>query len=154
MKNKAHLFEINQTYRPGTELPGFLKDRQPIVSQIKSLREALGMSQAQLAARAGIRQSQLAQIENHPGGDYQISTVNRLAAALNCHLLTALIPDKEIEKILDQKAEKLARKLLKISSGQAALELQLPEKKYRDFQLRQMKEEILDKYRRDLWTND
>lgn len=142
---------MNAQFRPQEEFPAFLKDRPPLSEQIKQMREALGMTQSQLAQRAGISQSRLAQIEGNPDQDLQVSTLKKLSAALGCHLLEALVPNQEISKTLDEKAGRVAAKLMRISSGNAALELQLPQKAYLDFQFKQMKEEILSKYRKDLW---
>ena len=73
------------------------------------------------------------------------------AQALNCELLIHMVPKQEIVQLLEEKSTEKATKLVSVSSGNTALEMQLPEKKYIDLQVTEMKEEILKKHRKTLW---
>lgn len=56
---------------------------QLIGKRVKALREECGLSQGQLAARAGFTRSQISHIEKHEGAGVQAVAVDRLAAVLH-----------------------------------------------------------------------
>ena len=59
-------------------------------SKIKSRREALKLSQAEAADRAGITQPQWARLESGRNADARISTIEAVARALRCALARLL----------------------------------------------------------------
>jgi predicted DNA-binding mobile mystery protein A len=70
----------------------------PVRGWIKALREALGMSTAQLAKRLGIRQPSLVALEQSEAkGTIELATLRRVAEALDCTLVYALVPNKPLE---------------------------------------------------------
>src|SRR3989338_6029164 len=149
VNNKTFIQQINDMFRSMGELPGWVRQRVAIQDQIRLIREALGMTQDQLAKRIRAKQSSVAQMEK--GSDFQISTLEKIAKALNCELLIHLVPKQGIVQLLEEKSTEKATKLVSASSGNTALEMQLPEKKYIDLQVTEMKEEILKKHRKTLW---
>ena len=57
-----------------------------IASKIAVLRQSRHLTQAELARRAGLKQSNLARME-HPGyTDYKVSTLSKIANAAGSHL--------------------------------------------------------------------
>lgn len=62
----------------------FLDSR--IALQIKALRQQRQWTQAQLAKRAGMRQSQISRLENVNNSSWTIATLKRLAAAFDLPL--------------------------------------------------------------------
>lgn len=62
-----------------------------LAAHLKSLRKTRGLTQAQLAKRLGIRQSRLADIENHPETVSSAQLLN-LFAALGVEVLLRLKP--------------------------------------------------------------
>src|SRR5271166_3138658 len=83
----------------------------PIRGWIKALREALGMSTAQLAKRLGIRQPSLVAIEQSEAkGTIELATLRRVAEALDCTLIFALVPKKPLEAIVRDRARTFARR--------------------------------------------
>ena len=65
----------------------------PVRGWIKALREALGMSTAQLAKRLGIKQPSLVALEQSEAkGTIELATLRRVAEALDCTLVYALVP--------------------------------------------------------------
>jgi DNA-binding phage protein len=59
---------------------------------VYALREAIGMTQVDLAGAAGMSQENLSRIER--SGDVKVSTIERIAAAVGARLeLTAVLPD-------------------------------------------------------------
>ena len=67
--------------------------RRPSAGWIRAIRDALGMSGADLAKRMGVSQPRVAQLEKAEVlGDLKISTLERVADALDCDLVYALVP--------------------------------------------------------------
>jgi predicted DNA-binding mobile mystery protein A len=83
----------------------------PVRGWIKAIREALGMTTAQLAKRLGMKQPSLVEIEQSEAkGAIQLRTLRRVAEALDCTLVYALVPNKPLETMVRDRARKLARR--------------------------------------------
>src|ERR1700689_487956 len=77
----------------------------PVRGWIKAIREALGMSSAQLAKRMGIKQPTLTEIEQSElRGTIQLTTLRRGAEAMECTLVYALVPKKSLETTVRDQA--------------------------------------------------
>jgi len=124
---------------------------QTIGDQIRTIREALGMTQVQLAERSDLTQSMIAGIETGERSNPSFVTVNKLAEALNCSFISQLSPKKDIPVFLEEQSDHLARKIVAISSGSSAIELQSPSPKAVEEQILQIKKDLLGKHRSALW---
>lgn len=69
-----------------------IKETARIVSVLIKRREELGWTQAELAARAGLKQSAVARLETSPTIP-RLDTIQKVAHALGLHF--ALIPDQD-----------------------------------------------------------
>lgn len=69
-----------------------------IAFQIKELRERRGLTQAQLAALAGISQPNVARIENADYQSYTLKTLEKVARALKAHVDVIVVPEEKIEE--------------------------------------------------------
>jgi transcriptional regulator with XRE-family HTH domain len=67
-----------------------------IAYQIRATRDKLGWSQSDLAAHAGMTQNGISRLESPDYGKYTISTLKKLAAALDVALIVRLIPFSEL----------------------------------------------------------
>ena len=103
-----HLNQVERIFRPEDRLPEWLH-RGAVVEQIRTFREALGMTQLELAERAGMTQSAVAQIENSTDSDIQLSTLGKLAKGLNGTLLVSFVPHKKISKMVQEQSEEAAQ---------------------------------------------
>lgn len=66
----------------------------PARGWIKAVREALGMTTAQLAQRMGVRQPTIVGLErSEEKGSIELATLRRAAEALDCTLVYALVPN-------------------------------------------------------------
>ncbi|MCL4465310.1 MAG: helix-turn-helix transcriptional regulator [Chloroflexi bacterium] len=64
--------------------------------KIKSLRDSREMSQGALARASGVAQSYISRLEGHRTSDIQLSTINRLARALDVSPMELLLePGRE-----------------------------------------------------------
>jgi predicted DNA-binding mobile mystery protein A len=124
---------------------------QTIGDQIRTIREALGMTQVQLAERSGLAQSMIAGIETGERSNPNFATVNKLAEALNCSFISQLSPNQDIPIFLEEQSDRLARKIVAISSGSSAIELQSPSPKAVEQQILEIKKDLLGKHKSSLW---
>src|SRR3989338_546522 len=122
-----------------------------IGGQVRQLREMLGMTQAQLARRAGMSQSAIAEIEAGKRYDLRLSTIQRLSDGLNGRLFIGLLPESNIQALLDQRSGEIARNIVLATAGSAAIELQLPDQAFVAAQIEKTQKEILKKHRSWLW---
>ena len=83
--------------------------KKPINGWIRTIRESLGMSIAQLAKRVGVVSSRIYKIENDEiDNKLTLNTLENIAKALNCKLFYVLIPEKPLQTILEDQAKKKA----------------------------------------------
>lgn len=69
------------------------------------------MSTAQLAKRLGIRQPSLVALEQSEAkGTIELATLRRVAEALDCTIVYALVPNKPLETMLRDRARAFARR--------------------------------------------
>lgn len=72
-----------------------LVEAELLEMDLRALREAIGLTQEELAHRIAITQSQLSKLERRP--DHRISTLRRYVAALGGQLeVTAVVDGKRI----------------------------------------------------------
>ena len=133
------------------QVPNWLNSSMPIGEQIQDVREALGMTQQQLAERCQLHQSVVAEIEGGKRKDLCLSTIKKLATGLNCQSLIQIVPQKEISQILDERSTDMAQKIIGMSSGSAAIEMQRPNQNLINEQVSEIKKDFLDKHKSVLW---
>ena len=96
---------------------------QPVRGWVKAIREALGMSTAQLAKRAGVRQPSIVALEQSEAkGSIELGTLRRIAEALDCKLVYALVPNQPLEQTVRERARLFARRRLDPIEHSMALE--------------------------------
>jgi|SRR5271155_1179262 len=85
----------------------------PVRGWTKAIREALGMSTAQLASRLNVKQPSVVAMEKSEArGSIELATLRRVAEALDCTLVYALVPNKPLETIVRNRARTFARRRL------------------------------------------
>jgi predicted DNA-binding mobile mystery protein A len=93
---------------------------------VRAIREALGMTQAQIDIRLGISRQSLQGLERAEA-DRRITldSLDRLAKAMDCRLVYALVPEKgSIEDVRARRAQEVADELLKSTEHSMKLEFQ------------------------------
>jgi predicted DNA-binding mobile mystery protein A len=97
----------------------------PVRGWIKAIRGALGMSTAQLAKRLRIKQPSIIALEKSEAkGTIELATLRRVAEALDCTVVYALVPKKPLEAIVRGRARTLARRRLEAVEHSMLLENQ------------------------------
>ena len=83
----------------------------PLRGWIKAVREALGMTTAQLAKRLSVKQPSVVAIEQSEAkGTIELATLRRVAEALDCTLIYALVPNKPLEAAVRERARAFVRR--------------------------------------------
>jgi predicted DNA-binding mobile mystery protein A len=85
--------------------------KPPVQGWIRAIRDALGMSAAQLAQRLGVRQPTVTTLEQSESkGTIELASLRRAAEALDCRLVYALVPNKPLDAIIREKARAFAHR--------------------------------------------
>ena len=108
MSRKPNLATMKRSQRALTEHLGPLAGGEiprPHAGWVRATRDALGMTQTQLAARIGVTRSRITQIEQAEKNQrIQLDTLQRAAEAMNCTLVYALIPNGTYESVIQAQA--------------------------------------------------
>jgi predicted DNA-binding mobile mystery protein A len=82
----------------------------PAHGWVKAIRQALGMTTAQLARRMSIRQPSVVALEqSEVRGTIELATLRRAAEALDCTLVYVLVPNKSLEATVRDRADAFVR---------------------------------------------
>ena len=120
---------------------------------VRAIREALGMTQAQLATRLGISRQTLQGLERAEAGRrITLDSLDRLAKAMDCRLVYALVPEKgSLDEVRARKAKALADELLKATEHSMTLEAQGLSARESTRQRELLADELLRGSSRKLW---
>jgi predicted DNA-binding mobile mystery protein A len=122
---------------------------------IKAIREALGMTTAQLAQRIGVSQSRAFIIEKaEKEGSITMDSLERAARALDCRVVYALIPKKPLNDLVEERARIVAKIRLQSTQHTMALEAQSVDASDEEEQLKQMIRRLIEKSGSELWKDD
>ena len=125
---------------------------RPAHGWIKVLREALGMTTAQLAKRLGIAQPSVVGLEQAEASKaITLKTLERAARALDCTLVYALVPRKPLESVVQERAYQAARKRLHTISHSMMLENQRVLEDDERAQLERLAQKLIDGPGSALW---
>ena len=83
----------------------------PTKGWVRAIRDALGMSGAQLGKRLGVKAQSIADLEkSEVQGTIQLNTLRRAAEAMNCVVVYALVPRSTLAETVENRAREIARK--------------------------------------------
>lgn len=128
---------------------------RPKSGWVKAIREAIGMTTAQLAERMGIQQSGVTLLEQREvDKKVTLETLERAARAMNCQLIYALVPRETLEKVVEEQALQAARHILKRTVHTMRLEVQEAGVAETSLHEQELAAEIKNKLDRRLWGSD
>lgn len=117
---------------------------------VKAIREALGMSAAQLGERMGRSQTAISQLErSEQRKTVQLDSLERAAEALGCVVVYALVPRRSLETMINDQALKVASAHLSPVHHSMALERQAVDERGQQSLVRRTAAKI--KGTRQLW---
>jgi predicted DNA-binding mobile mystery protein A len=119
---------------------------------VRAIREALGMTAAQLAKRMGVSQVRALAVEKSEArGSITLDSLDRAAQALECRLVYVLIPRKPLEELVQERANLLARDRLRATRHTMALEAQSVDTADEQEQLNRLTRELAANAGARLW---
>jgi len=98
-----HLDQRFAAIRPLGEL------RRPPKGWVRAIRDALGMTTAQLGRKLGVSQPRIVELEKaEVSGSVTLHSLQRAAEALGCRLVYTLVPEKPLAETVRKRAEEVA----------------------------------------------
>ena len=126
---------------------------RPNKGWIRAIRDALGMSGSELAARMGVSQQVVSEIErNERQLAARLETLQRAAEAMDCDLIYALVPRTTLQETVRAQAERKAERHLAQVAHHGRLESQEVSPKELSAQLEELTSWFAE--RRGLWTDE
>ena len=143
------LDRILARFQPLTEIP------LPRDGWLKTIRTTLRMSGRQLARQLGISPPSLHSLEaNEISGGLTLANLGRVAEALNCRLVYALVPNTSLTDEVTARARDLAERRVRYIAHSMALEDQAPDQATLQAQIDNETRAILIRFPRNLWEED
>lgn len=123
---------------------------KPIEGWVKTIRKFFGMTTTQLAKRLCLTQSRVVRIEQNER-NLKISTMEKIADALNCDFVYTFIPRENINDIIYNQAKKKALKILNDVKTNMGLENQIS---YNNDILEELIQDLTNGNIARIWDND
>lgn len=125
---------------------------RPSGGWIRAVREALGMTTRQLAQRMDVNQSTVSRYQkSETEGTITLDTLRRVAAALDCELVYALVPGTSIREMRRDRAREIARRRIEAVDASMELEDQAISEEEKERQIEELTRDILDEWPRTVW---
>jgi len=120
---------------------------------VRAIREALGMSQAQLGARASISRQSVQDFErNEAERRITLASLDRLARAMDCRMVYALVPETgSLDELRERRANAVAEALLQPTDHSMKLEAHGVTAPGRERQRKLLADALLNGSPRKLW---
>lgn len=119
---------------------------------IKTIRTAIGMPAAQLAARLGVRQSTVSRLEKSEcEGTASLESLRKAAAAMDCEVYYVLLPRMPLERVVTDRAGEVAAEDIERVTRTMSLENQSADDDVTRQQLEERREDLLRGSWRNLW---
>lgn len=128
--------------------------RRPDSGWIKAIREAVGMTKAQLAQRVHLSPSTVNTLERSEArGSITLESLEKLARGMDCRLVYAIVPNRErtLEQLVRDRAELVARLQHTRVAHTMRLEEQGLDERPEKRQLKRIVDALLSGSRRALW---
>jgi predicted DNA-binding mobile mystery protein A len=147
---KQYRDKVNQAVK---QFGGFFM--LPPEGWIRTVRTALGMSGPQLAKRLGVTKSRISKAEHdEPSGSVTLKSMQAMAHAMGCRFVYAIIPEREVEEVIRQRAHQKARAQVKAASTHMALEAQSLSDEQLAFEVERLAAEMVEKMPSDFWNDE
>jgi predicted DNA-binding mobile mystery protein A len=119
---------------------------------LRAIRQALGMTTRQLAKKVGVTQAAVVDAERSEAKeDITLTTLRRYAAALDCDLVYALVPNRPLQESLNARAEQVARDDVMRVRHSMALEDQQTSNEHLEREVAELRRKLLEGKKSRLW---
>lgn len=96
---------------------------RPHAGWVKAIRTALGMTQRDLAARLGVSDVAVHKLErSEQDGRISLAKLAQVAAAMDCTVVYALVPNSSLEDTVQRQARRVAEERLDYAADTMSLE--------------------------------
>lgn len=147
--NWLRLEQVDQALKPYRDIRGI---PVPGGGWLRAVREALGLTVRQQAARAGIAVATLHKSEQSEAEDrISLAQLRKLAEALGCEVVYGLVPRKPLTEVVEEQATRIARNEILGVAHSMSLEDQRPGEDYVRSQLERRRAELLSGKWSALW---
>ena len=125
---------------------------EPRTGWIRAIKSALNMSAVQLSKRLGISRQAIASYEkDEQAGSISLSTLRKVAAALNCKVVVTFVPQEPLNKLIDDQAMKVAESIVSRVDLHMKMEKQGTSVAFRKRQIRQLADELVRNADKRIW---
>lgn len=146
---KLRLEQVELALEPFASITG---RSTPPGGWLRSIRESLGRSIRGQAALLGLAPATLQQSEQSEADDrITLGQLRKLASGLDCELVYVLVPKKPLHKVVEDRAEFLARQEIMGVSHTMALEDQRPSDSFVERKVAERRQELLAGAWNRLW---
>jgi len=143
---KPDLDRLDERLEPWS---GLVRAGPPRGGWVRALRQALGMSCPQLAARLSISRQGVIDLETREAsGKITLAALGRAAEALDCDLVYAVVPRHGLRQMVKRQAKLQAERELRSDAGVASPDLSPGELKR---QIKERAKRIRARGKRGLW---
>lgn len=128
---------------------------KPTEGWIRTIRNTLSMTAAQLAKRLNISASAVTQMERKEvKGEITLKQLEKAAASLNCQLVYMLVPERPLEEIISRQARLVAERELHRVDASMRLERQSVGQEKLEEAISDRTRELSQNPTKELWETD
>ena len=140
---------LDQRLAPLRQADGLLR---PPRGWLRAIRDALGMTTAQLAERIHVDQSRITRLEKaEVAGSVTLRTLRQAAEGLGCTLVYALVPNQPLDEMLRLRAGEVADRQITRTDQTMRLENQALAKRDLQAERERLVDALLKENPRRLW---
>ncbi len=145
IRSKLKIDQISKATINGALIP-----IEKLGQRLKDYREALGMTQTQLAKRLKVGQAVVSRIEEDATSS-SLKTILKIANVLECDFLGSLVSNLSLNEKIRSQAEKVAKKMLARTNANMAMEKQGVSKEAYLGQLERLIDDLVANPTPELW---
>jgi len=150
MSAEFNLLRLEHLQAFMSECATLLRRPRPRSGWLREVREAIGRTQRQQAARLGITGSAVHKAEqSEVDGTISLKQLQRMAEELECDLVYALVPRRPLSEMVEDQAEAIARQEVMGVAHTMSLENQRPRDAFLEKEIERRAAELL----RGRWSN-
>lgn len=121
----TELLRLQQMEETVSRFHGVIDIERPRRGWVRAIQEALGVTNVQLAKRLKLKPQTIEDMQHSEvSGTIQLQTLRKLAEALGCRVVYAVVPSKSLDEIRRERASAIARRQLRPVSHTMKLEAQ------------------------------
>jgi predicted DNA-binding mobile mystery protein A len=129
-----------------------LRSMTPRLGWLRTIRQAIGMSQGDVASRLGVAQSSVDGFERAEArGAITLASLRRVADAMDCDLAYALVPRRGLEAMIRDRAQAQAEEIVRRTSHSMQMEAQGVGARESRRQIEELARELAAKPPRGFW---